>query len=104
MKVTHHITVPPYKDGNKTAYTKQVKGELIVRKDHALFIPTSPNDPYGSDRLMIHSPEVNIAGPEDDNGIFITGLVSTNHPDPTGPNLEPLYRRVIMESFYPVSK
>lgn len=96
MKVIHPVHVigaPPI----------EIPGELFVREEHAVFVPDQ--EPYGPHRLTIHAPQVSIYGKDDDDCINVSGLVAHSLIPAGQPNQgTQLWRKVVMEVFYPVAR
>lgn len=75
----------------------EVPGQLLRSfNGPAVFVPDS--EPYGPHRLTIHEPTFGFYGAEDNHCISISGLVDAGKDPTTG---EQLWRKVVMESFYP---
>lgn len=51
----------------------EVKGELIVNVEYAVFIPNDA--PYSKNRLTIFKPEICIASAEDEDCIWMKGMI-----------------------------
>lgn len=76
-----------------------VPGELIVGSGRAVFVPDE--SPCGPHHLLIHDPEISICGADDDDCISVSGWTEVSHPSD---KQIALWRKVIMESFYPVAR
>lgn len=75
----------------------EVKGELIATEGHVIFVPEV--NPYGKNRLTIIRPEIYIASAEDEDCIWVKGLIEVKVED----NREALYRYDCW-SFYPIPR
>lgn len=75
----------------------EVPGQLLRRSGNGPVVFVPDGDPYGPYRLTIHDPTFGFYGAEDDHCISVSGLVEVERT-PMG---EQLWRKVVMESFYP---